>query len=469
MDGVIVAVSSGSGWGERALIRLSGVGVRDALRDVLTPMPGAGGACALASLCGVPVLVLRFDGPRSFTGQDTIELLVPGGPAIVDRVMRVLTGLVGPGGRVRDAEPGEFSARAFLNGRLSLDGAEAIAATIAARTRDELAAADRLLSGVAGARYRLFSERSARLLALVEAGIDFTDQEDVVPIGPGALAQELSDLRAQIAAEIGSAGGREWLERQPRVVLAGAPNAGKSTLFNALLGRARAVVSPIVGTTRDVLVEPLDCSREAGCACVVMLVDAAGLDDDTREKESSDAAGLIDQAAQARARRAIAEAPIVLHCDPSGRFAALDLPISDGARIIRVRTKADLAGAIQTGERLPDEQNADTAAAGLAVCALDGWHVAMLRRAIADAAWSLSGGGLAGVAPRHARTLALALDRFDAAWRLADAQRDSARLEGAELIAGELRAGLDLLGELTGAVSPDDIIGRIFATFCVGK
>jgi tRNA modification GTPase len=411
-----------------------------------------GAAFRLTERLDLPVLVLRYDAPRSFTGEPVAELVIPGNPNLIERVLARLTSQPG----VREAQPGEFSARAYLNGKLTLAQAEGVAATIAAHSERELAAAESLLSGRTGERYLGWADELATLLALVEAGIDFTDQEDVVPIPPAALLARVRALHAAIAAELGREAGAEHRTHTPRAVLVGPPNAGKSTLFNALLGRKRAVESPVAGTTRDALVEPLDLSKEAhgGAQASVLLIDLPGLD--------ADAASPIDRDAQARAADEIARADILIQCNPANAKRPLSpLPTSNSLAsspprpTIRVATKADL----------PHDPSQDPAAIG--VCALDGWHLPVLRRAIADATWSRADESTPFLLPRHRRTLARVADHLAAA--AAQIEPGAHALAFPETIADELRPGLDALAELTGDISPDDIIGRIFATFCVGK
>jgi tRNA modification GTPase len=448
----IAAVASGWAVAPRAIVRLSGPGVAPLLRELCpdlpppptTPGPGtlATGRLRLTPTLAVPCLVLRSIGPRSFTGEDTAELLLPSSPPLLERVLACLCARPG----VREAGPGEFSARAYLNGRLALAQAEGLAAAIAARTDAQLDSARRLLDGSAGHDARAWLDQTARLLALVEAGIDFTDQEDVVPIAPAELARRLEGLAGEVESSLGSVRGGEHAVDAPRVVLLGPPNAGKSTLFNALLGRNRAVASPVAGTTRDVLVEPLELSSVAPGSPAVLLVDLPGLDAGLAGRSE------LDASSQAAARGEALAADVVLSCDPSGRFA--DGGIAGDARVIRVRTKGDLPLA---------EQPSDA----LSVCALDGWNLPVLRRAIADAAWSRVGSAERWVLPRHRRTLGAALGALRAARAGVDASQGA--LGAPELVAGELRAALDHLGEIAGAVPPDEVIGRIFATFCVGK
>ncbi len=450
----IVAIASPPGRAARGVIRASGPGVPALLTEVLEGDPPVGASAARFRLPprSFAVLVARYAAPRSYTGEDAAELLLPGNPALLERVLARLVAFEGGGG-VRLAEPGEFTARAYLAGKLTLDQAEGVAATISAESDEQLRGARALLEGSSGAAYRAWAEEVATLAALVEAGIDFTDQEDVVPIAPADLQRRLRGVQSSIEACLGPRTG-EVRESEPRVVLAGEPNAGKSTLFNALLGRRRAVVSPLAGTTRDVLQEPLDLAGVLPGAGRVLLVDVAGVrDGDAGTGSGSEPDAAIAAEADARARAAIREADAVIHCDPSGRFP----PLGVGARttVIRVRTKADLP------------EPAGASGESLAVCALDGWNLPVLRRALADAAWGGAFDSAAAVLPRHRRALVQALEAMCQAHARADG--DERALGDPAAVADALRGALDALGELTGRISPDDVIGRVFATFCVGK
>ncbi len=454
LDDTIAAISSAPGSSARAIIRVSGPMAHRLSPLIARDDPSARGAPAagpnqalvvrvhLTDALSLPVLALRFDGPRSATGEDVLEILLPGNPLLVERVLAAILREHG----VRPATPGEFSARAFLNGRVTLDQAEGIAATIAAQSDAELSAARELLSGESGRRTRAWAEELATLLALVEAGIDFSDQEDVVPIAPGALARRLDDVRRSIAQRLGAGG--EARPHLPRVVLAGAPNAGKSTLFNALLGGARrAVVSPIPGTTRDAIEETLHLAPDIPGADPVTLVDLAGLDGDAAHGAT------IEALAQARARESLLSADVVLWCDPTGVFRESEIERAvAGKPTIRVRTKADLPRARPMGHAIE-------------VCGLDGYHLPALRRAISDAAWGAATG--VTVLPRHRRALAQCQRSIDDALAIIDPGAHA--LADPAIVSASLRDALDALGELTGRLSPDDIIGRIFATFCVGK
>jgi tRNA modification GTPase len=415
---------------------------------------------ALSHTTSLPVWLFTFPAPRSYTGEDSIEMQLPGNPAMLERVIdMLLDSACRQGLDARRAQPGEFTARAYLNNRISLTQAEGVAATIAAQSDAELSAARLLVSGHMGRLAHRLADDLAAALALVEAGIDFTDQEDVIAIRASDLHARLEDLRARLEDQLQHAVGFEHLRAIPWVVLVGQPNAGKSALFNALLGHERAVVSGNAGTTRDMLTEPLAFDRANGRA-EVMLVDIAGLDHDDESP--------MNQRIQAAARQAIARAELRLHCVPLASTGPVpgESALASGLDEIIVRTKCD--------------ERADSKAAGaqavspgqIAVSALTGEGLSNLRAAIADRlagrAVSLAGGGLA-LQPRHEHAMRSAVANLDRAIARVASQRDDRALADAEIIASSMRAALDDLAALAGDVTPDDILGRIFAGFCIGK
>ncbi|MBS0189531.1 MAG: GTPase [Phycisphaerales bacterium] len=450
MNDTIIACATAAGFSPRAIVRLSGprafevVGVLASASEQGAGAAGhlsrglAKGRIVLGGGASFACMVAAFPAPGSYTGEDVVEFFVPGNPHLVERIMRLAIERVDG---VRLATPGEFTARAYFNKRLTLEQAEGVAALIAAQNASELAEAGRLLSGARGKAYERFADEVTTLLALVEAGIDFTDQEDVVAIEPSKLAARAGELSREMRGLLG--GPAEAAERHGdvRAILVGAANAGKSTLLNALLGRARAVVSPIAGTTRDVLEEPLDLSRECVAGGSVILCDSPGV-------EAGEGSAVYLET-QRTMREAAGVADILIWCDPTGRFEG-GVPGGGAGRVIRVRTKADLpAGKRAKGDFFE-------------VSALSGYHIGVLRRAIADAA---AGGAVrGGVLPRHRRALRAAAAALEGVERAA-----SSGVYAPEIVAGGLREALDALGELTGRITPDDVIGRVFATFCVGK
>jgi len=435
----IAAPCSPPGHAPRAIIRLSGPGVADVLNALLAGGdPGARGVFRgvfRLDQLQLPVLLVRSLAPASYTGEESAEILLPGNPALVERALQAIIAR----GAVL-AAPGEFSARAVLNGRVSLAQAEGVAATIGAATEDQLRAAAGLRSGALGARAERWADELTTLLALVEAGIDFTDQEDVVPIAPSDLRSRL--LAVAVDAEQALGAPAEAPGPLPAVALVGAPNAGKSTLFNRLLGRARAVAGPTAGLTRDVLSEELDLGP--GAPGPVVLQDMAGL--------SESAAGVADAGAQRAAAEAIGRADLLVWCDPAGRFDERLLPGASRRRVLRVRTFADRPGA--------------DGSADLAVCALDGWNLGPLKRAVAEQAWAgrSRASGVAALLPRWRS----ASSGLITAAREAASQCAAGRIEP-EVVAESLRAAVVHAGELCGRISPDDILARVFGAFCVGK
>ena len=470
---IIIAPASPPGRGARAMIRLSGHDLDPLIQHLfgrpLTPRELARCRLRLSPAATVstqtlalhtltlPVLAMSFSAPRSFTAEHVLEIQFPGHPALIERLLRELLDLPKDalcGRAMRLAEAGEFTRRAFLAGHIDLTRAEGIAATIGAESDAQLQASSMLRQGRLGHWAESLVDRLANLLALVEAGIDFTDQDDVSPIAPAALDAGLAEIQQQVRDL--TARSRAWstLDALPWVVLVGPPNVGKTTLFNALLGYERAVTAPIAGTTRDVLCEPLRLHAADGEA-EVMLVDLAGLE----RPETA-----LQQAAQDAAHRAIQRAELLLWInDRTTTEASMDATTALGGDMtgrptLRVQTKTDLSGS---------RDDVD-----VAVSAMTGQGVDVLQERIAgrlrDRAVALSGQVLA-LQPRHAEALQLTADQLDAARALLDDQRAAAALADMELIAEPMRAALDALGALGGQISPDDVIGRVFATFCVGK
>lgn len=354
---------------------------------------------------------------------------MPGHPALLDRVVHAIID-----GGARLAEPGEFTFRAYTAGRLDLTQAEGIAATISAVSDGQLAAAAHLREGELARFAGSQVDRLGTLLALVEAGIDFVDQEDVVPIAPARLHQEVEGVVAALSDLLHRS--RSWgaVEALPRVVLVGPPSVGKSTLFNALLGHPRAVIDAAPGTTRDALEEPLYLNG----AGEVMLIDLAGVED---------ALSPLDEQVQAAARRVIDRADLVLSVNsgPSDHPGTL---------------------AVQT---MIDRQPIDTAYQ-VHVSAVTGQGLEALRQAIidrlGDRAVSIHAEAMA-LQPRHESALRCALASLNQT--ITDIDPSAGSLDEVELVALSMRQALDELAGLGGELTPDEVIGRVFSSFCVGK
>ncbi len=471
-DDTIVAVSSPPGRAPRGLLRISGPAVLSILGKLLQP-PGHGidqlqnwpsprrlVRCRLrlpgdtttqtrghVSLT-VPAIVTLFLAPRSYSGQDMVELQCPGNPALLDRLIHHVVEL---GARL--ALAGEFTFRAFLAGKLDLTQAEGIAATISATSDSQLQAATILRRGLLGQFARQLTTDLADQLAMVEAGIDFVDQEDVVPITAQVLRTNLDHLTQRIDDLL--ARSRPWgvIEALPRVVLVGAPSSGKSTLFNALLDRQRAVIAPTDGTTRDVLTEPWTVADANGRLFEVMLVDIAGLAPPQCE---------LDHQTQTAAQQAIDQSDLIVHLIDD-RPANPD--VAPDRSIIRVRSKADLLdpSTISQGDR----GRFDVTVSAQSGQGLDPLR-AMIAQRLADRSVSISAGMLT-LQPRHEAALRQAANHLNTTCQLLIQHRQGHTVEQVELVASTLRSALDQLASLGGRMTPEDVLGRVFATFCIGK
>ena len=452
-SGTIAAIATPLGEGGLAVIRISGpdaVGVAERIFEPAgkrTVRPGAAATHTVHYGHIVrdgrridEVLLTVFRSPRTFTREDTVEISCHGG-VLVTRL--VLEAVLAAGARA--AGPGEFTLRAFLNGRIDLAQAEAVADLIHARTELALDAANEQLAGTLSRRIRTLRDDLMRTSAHIEAHIDFPD-EDISPDTHGTLLGRLDQGDVLIAGLLKTAKEGQVLRRGIRAAIIGRPNAGKSSLLNQLLGHDRAIVSPVAGTTRDTVEETADVR-----GIPVVFIDTAGL----RETDDD-----VEAEGVRRSRAALGKAELVLHVlDASGPLTEDDrslLAEASGRPRVLVLNKADLPTAL----RLPD------GLAGVATSCSTGAGIEAVKDAIERTVWS---GRLSSVPSqitvnaRHADALRRAQGSI---------QRAAAELRGGsslELVAIDLRIAADAVGEIVGKTTTDDLLDAIFSQFCLGK
>ena len=427
------------------VVRVSGPGAAEALRRLAGGVPEARRA-TLASINGPDgeaidrALVLYFPAPDTATGEDVAEFHLHGGPVPGRALLEALGAL--PGARI--AEPGEFTRRAFANGRIDLGQAEAVGDIVDADTAAQHRQAMRQLDGGLGRSTDEWQEQLVELSASLEALIDFADE--ALPEGLDKEVRDRVDaLRGAMDSAIGESD-RGILNRDGvTVAILGRPNAGKSTLLNRLAGDDRAIVSPEAGTTRDLIQVSLDIGGLA-----THLVDTAGI---------RGAEGEIEEEGIRRALAMAEKAAIILVLvdsqdpEPERALEGIAAPLAAAAqRIIPVASKADLAAA---GD-IPAEWSRISAETGEGMAGFD----AMLAKAVAEAA----GGGEPALLTRerHRQAVSAALGALDRAAGLSPAAEP-------ELLAEEFRHAAAALGRITGRVDVEDLLDRIFASFCIGK
>lgn len=443
-DATIYALASGRPAAAIAVVRLSGPRAAQALRAV-----GCGAAledprrlirAPIAAPDGDPIddgMAVWFPGPGSYTGEDAAELHVHGGRATIEAVLAVLGGIDG----LRMAEPGEFSRRAFDNGKLDLARVEGLADLIAAETEAQRRQALRQLSGVLGRACESWRDRLTAALAHMEATIDFSD-EDLPDTLDASARAEIAGVRDEIAAALDDSGAGERLRDGLVVAIVGAPNAGKSSLLNALAKRDAAIVTDIAGTTRDLI----EVAVSVG-GYPVSLIDTAGL------RDSDDP---VEQEGIRRARQAAADADLRLAVIDGAAWPAVDpetASVLGADNTVGVLSKADVANGPETP--------ACEGVALLPVSAVTGAGMAALEDRLAAMARDRLGGSEAALITRarHREALALAGDALDRALGG----------RGAELWAEDLRLALAAMGRITGRVDVDDVLDVIFRDFCIGK
>jgi tRNA modification GTPase len=443
----IAAIATPPGQGGIGIVRVSGATVPDIARQLLGRQPKSRYAERhdFRAVDGTLIdtgLTLYFPAPASFTGEHVLELHGHGGPVVMDLLMARVLAL-----GARPARPGEFSERAFLNGKLDLVQAEAIADLIDSGTTQAARAAVRSLQGMFSDRIHALLEQLVALRSWIEAAMDFPDEEiDLLSderIGEQIVA--LAELIEQVLA--GARQGR-LLHDGITLVIAGRPNAGKSSLLNALAGFDAAIVTDIPGTTRDVLREHIQID-----GMPLHIIDTAGL------HESTDP---VEQAGMQRARRAMENADrLLLVIDDQAGYTAADAAILDalpaGVPHTRIRSKIDLTG------RMPGISAVD-ASVEVALSAHSGAGLDDLRRHLKQCVgFQEQAEGGFSARRRHLDALQRASAHIVEGARLLREQN------AAELLAEELREAQQDLGEITGTFTSEDLLERIFSSFCIGK
>jgi tRNA modification GTPase len=447
----IAAIATAPGRGAVGIVRLSGPALQPLVLAlcgrVLTPRQ----ATLLPFLAedGSAIdqgLALYFPAPLSYTGEDVLELQAHGGPVLLQLLLaRCLQ--AGRALGLRLAEPGEFTERAFLNGKLDLAQAEAVADLIDASTEAAARSAGRSLAGVFSQQVQGLRERLVRLRMLVEATLDFPEEEIDFLQQAGARAQ-LREIGQALDALLDGAQQGALLREGIRVVLAGQPNVGKSSLLNALAGAELAIVTPIAGTTRDRISQTIQIE-----GVPLHVTDTAGL-----RSASGDE---VERIGIERSWNAIAAADALLFLHDLTRRGQADYDAAEAqiaarlpaaARLLHVYTKCDLV----TGEAPGD---------GIVLSARTGAGLQALRQALLQqVGWHAAPEGLFIARARHVQALRRTREHLQRA--AAQADEPAAALE---LLAEELRLGHDALGEITGAFTADDLLGEIFSRFCIGK
>lgn len=435
----IVAIATGAARAGVGIVRLSGPQAH-AIAQVLcgiTLQPRRARHVQIRDAAGAPIddgIVLWFAAPASFTGEDVVELQGHGNPLLLQAIVDAACAL-----GARPAQPGEFSQRAFLAGKLDLAQAEALADLIAATDVAAMRAARRSLEGEFSRRVQAVMQAILALRVQVEAAIDFAD-EPIETLADAALAAAHAGVQAALADLLVAAEQGQRLRDGLHVVIVGPPNAGKSALLNALAGSDRAIVADIAGTTRDLLREQV---RIDGIE--LTLVDSAGL------RSGGDA---IEREGMRRARAELDNADLALVVldarSPDAGLAEVEAAIAPVAQRLTVHNKCDL---------LPP--GTPVRAGVLAVSALRGDGLDHLRERLRSLAGGDAGGSFSARA-RHLEALRRAAGHLQAAG-------PGLAAGGLELAAEDLRRAHDALGEIAGKVDADRLLGHIFASFCIGK
>lgn len=431
----IYALSSGGLPSGVAVVRVSGPGAGDAVKALSGLLPEAREAAlrSIRSRNDMEIdrgLVLWFPGPASFTGEDVAEFHLHGGRAVVDRLLEELSGF----DDFRLAEAGEFSKRAFANGKFDLTEAEGLADLIASQTEAQRILALSQASGALKEVYEGWQKRLLHARAMIEAEIDFTDEEDV----PGSVSdrvwQDMEVLADEMRRHLAGADRARAVRDGFRIVIIGVPNAGKSSLLNALAGSDVAIVSDVPGTTRDAIESRLSIGGQ-----LVVITDTAGI---------RDAGNVIETEGIRRALVKASEADLVLHLSPDGSWEAIeDLW---GVPVWRIASKGDIENA-----------GIDSDALSISVRQDDGLDELLNRLGSHLAEYVANDVSSLPTRQRHIENVRSALSEL-----LNATENGSLPLE---LRAESLRLSAYSLGRITGQFGVEDVLGVIFSEFCIGK
>ncbi len=453
----IVAIATAPGRGAVGIVRVSGRDLDSVIRAVCGRALTARHASYLPLLDsdGAPIdhgLALHFPAPHSYTGEDVLELQAHGGPVVLQLLLaRCIE--AGESIGLRVAEPGEFTERAFLNDKLDLAQAEAVGDLIDASTEAAARSASRSLSGAFSTEIHALRDRIIDVRMLVEATLDFPE-EDIDFLLKADARGQIAAIGAQLDAVLDRAQQGALLREGIKVVIAGQPNVGKSSLLNALAGAELAIVTPIAGTTRDKVSQTIQIE-----GVPVHVIDTAGLRDPRENLDEVERIGIE------RTWDAIASADALLFVHDLTRFgepghdagdaaiaARLPAALVNSTRLLHVHNKADVA-------------TAPAPAGGLALSARSGAGLDTLRRQLLElAGWHANPEGVFIARTRHVLALRETLAH------VREAEDHAASLEPAlDLLAEELRLAQQSLGQITGEFTPDDLLGEIFSRFCIGK
>ena len=463
-DDTIAAIATPIGEGGIGIVRISGRNSLTVAGEIFRPISGVPVhglpthtvhyGFALDPITEEPIddgVVTVFRRPRSYTGEDSVEISCHGG---IVPLRRVLESALRAGARL--AEPGEFTKRAFLNGRLDLAQAEAVLDIIRARTDEALRVARRQFEGVLSTRIRMLRERLLGIMAHIEASVDFPEDVDE----PQSIAETIQDSIFHIAALLETAGRGKIYREGIQAVIAGGTNVGKSSLLNALLRESRAIVTPIPGTTRDLIEESINIR-----GIPVRTIDTAGV------RETQDE---IERIGVDRARRTVEEADLVLAVLDVGQgFTSEDrqwLSSLADKKFIVVLNKSDLVRESEAEELAKQvrawlEENIPLDVGVIKTAAPSNEGIVELEDAIAEKilAGGISSDGAMVSNVRHRHALEEACSSLERALETAKSEKPP------DLVTIDLKAALDALGGITGEMVSEDVIDRIFSEFCIGK